>query len=240
VTFDVICCVPPVCRLTADGETARPETSELAGPTVTAALARRFVFAVDCAVMTAVRPAAVERAVTRPDALTVATVVSDEAHVTVVAVFAGAFWASVTVAVSWPEPPGTSVRLDGLIVTAVTALAGADTVTGIEPVTVWPPLVIVKFTAPAPAAEQVMVTLLPVCATVNPEPLAWNVTVGVPVPPATEIPAAVVVPATHATEAGFVVKVMGVGVTVTSSPHAARPKPAAAMASERQLTSLIR
>jgi hypothetical protein len=153
VTFDVICCVPPVWSVTALGDADRPETSELAGPTVIAALAFRAVFATAVAVMTAVRPAAPARAVTRPFASTVATVASDVDQVTPVFVVVGAVGESVTVATSWPEPPGTSVRLVGLTLTDVTGLAftGADTVTGIEPVTVWLPLVIVKFTAPAPA-----------------------------------------------------------------------------------------
>jgi hypothetical protein len=83
------------------------------------------------------------------------------------------------------------------------------------------------------------VTLVPLPVTVMPVPPV-NVTVDVPEPPATDTPAATVCPVVQAIDGDDGVTTSVGGVIDTSSPQAARPKPAAATASVRQLTSLIR
>jgi len=69
---------------------------------------------------------------------------------------------------------------------------------------------------------------------------AVNVTVDAPEPPETLTPADTVCPVLHVTDVGFAVTTIAGGVIDTSSPQAARLKPAAATTSVRQLTSLIR
>jgi hypothetical protein len=110
-----------------------------------------------------------------------------------------------------------------------------------EPVTTCEPLVIVYVIAVAPAPTHEIVALVPVpvtVATVALPPL--NATVGVVLPPVTDTPTADCVPATQLTAVGLAVTTKFGGVIDTSSPQAARPKPAVATTSVRQLTSLIR
>ena len=136
-------------------------------------------------------------------------------------------------------PLTATVAFDGAMRTENGLCAVPLTVTGT--LNVWLPDVTV--TVPEPTLVQVMVAVEPVPVTVNAfagDTLAVaNVKVAPVWPPARFAPIACVVPGAHVTDAGAAVRVPWFATT-TSSPHAARPRPAAPMASERQLTSLIR
>jgi hypothetical protein len=174
---------------------------------------------------------------TTPLASTVAMLVWSDVNVT--AVFAPVV-AAMTVGVSVTVPPTAIVAWFGDTDTAWIGGGAADTVTGIDPVTVWPFAVTETVMTPEPAAVQFTVAPVPLPVTVKPEPLGVKVTVGVPVAPPTVTPTAVCVPATHDTDAGLSVSVGTGWTTVTSSPHAASAMLAAPATNVRQLTSLIR
>jgi hypothetical protein len=98
-------------------------------------------------------------------------------------------------------------------------------------------------TEPEPALEQVIVAVEPLPVTVNAFAGVTPDVAYVKVAPDEDgdrfAPSAAVVPGAQVTAVGDADSVPTFATT-TSSPHAARPRPAAPMASERQLTSLIR
>jgi hypothetical protein len=188
VTVDASVWVPPVWSVTADGWTARLWMNADVAWTVIVATATMFGA---CVVETRIvaRPGATPR--TTPFASTVAIVGWTDVNVNV-----GVTEADDVVAdgVSAIVPPTAIVAVFGETVTDVMGDGAAETVTGTEPVTVWPFAVTLTVMTAEPTWAQLMVAPVPVPVTVAAEPLEVKVTAGVPVTPLTETPIAVVVP----------------------------------------------